>query len=180
MQVSSERPRQRFRSGRVAVGSSAEFSAVTPRPASDAGLVISRVGAFGAIRALLGLPSEALAEVETLGRSRTVDAGAVLCVQGMRPERCFLIRRGSVHVEIDGIEVAKLCEGDLACGLDALTGRSSTVTVLADTPVEVLQIDAAALRSRLAVSPTLVMSLLRALSSQLRAVTRSIAASSSA
>src|SRR5215212_4906402 len=78
--------------------------------------------------------------------TESVEAGHTLFVEGAPSTNLYLILSGSAVVRKKGRRVARLGPGDVVGELSVILGTPRTATVEAETPIEWLVLDRAALR----------------------------------
>jgi CRP/FNR family transcriptional regulator, cyclic AMP receptor protein len=100
-------------------------------------------------------------------RFEQVDAGHVLLTAGSPSRNLYLIVAGTAAVERDGRRVATLGPGDVVGELGVILDRPRNATVSAETPIEWLVLDRAALRSAIDEIPGLGWKLLESVASRL-------------
>jgi CRP/FNR family cyclic AMP-dependent transcriptional regulator len=99
-------------------------------------------------------------------RFEQVDAGHVLFTAGSPSRNLYLLVAGSATVERDGRRVATLGPGDVVGELGVILDRPRNATVAAETPIEWLVLDRAALRAAIDEIPGLGWKLLQAVASR--------------
>lgn len=88
--------------------------------------------------------------LERMGRIH-FETGALILEQGAHGEGVYFIREGQVRIEVDGIQIAVLHEGDLFGEMHLIDIQTRSAAVYAGTSVEALTLsnaDLMALRKR--------------------------------
>jgi CRP/FNR family cyclic AMP-dependent transcriptional regulator len=104
-----------------------------------------------------------------------VDEGKALARQGLPGKEFFLIVEGEARVEREGKVIARLGPGDFFGEMSLIDNKPRSASVTAQTPVELLVLDARSFRGLLDTVPGLQRKLLVALSERLRAADRALA-----
>ena len=102
-----------------------------------------------------GLPPDAVARLDALGRQSELEAGDPLVRQGDASESCYLVLDGKAGVTIDGIDVGLATAGDVVGELGLLQRSPRTATVVAQTAMTVLGFDEATFHQVLEEIPVL-------------------------
>jgi CRP/FNR family cyclic AMP-dependent transcriptional regulator len=127
--------------GRFASGAGYDASAMIPVAVTE----LRRYSMFA------GVADAALDFVlERMGRIH-FEAGAVILEQGAHGEGVYFIREGRVRIEVDGIEIAELHEGELFGEMHLIDIQTRSAAVYACAPVDALTLsnaDLMALRKR--------------------------------
>ena len=97
-----------------------------------------------------------------------LDAGAVLARQGRLSREFVLLVHGSARVEKGGEIIARLAGGDFFGELALIEGKPQTATVIAETPVALVVIEARSFSYLLGAVPELQRRLLLGLCERLR------------
>ena len=118
-------------------------------------------------RALPSLETGDLEKLAARARMEARPAGCVLIQEGQHLDTLFIVRRGSVRVEVDHqghpFTLAELGEGQILGEMSMLDGRGASATVVAVTDVEVASLDHATLNHLAVSDPALGMRLYRSL-----------------
>jgi CRP-like cAMP-binding protein len=107
-----------------------------------------------------------LRAIARLGTQVSAEAGAVLCEQGKPGREFFLILEGKATCRVGRKEVARFSTGDYFGELALLHGGYRTATVEAETPMELLVLDAREFRSLLLSNPAVGLKMLALLAEQ--------------
>jgi CRP-like cAMP-binding protein len=100
-------------------------------------------------------------------RTETVDAGHTLFVEGAPSSNLYVLLTGSAVVKKNGRRIARVGPGDVVGELSVILGGPRTATVLAETPIEWLVLDQAALRAAIDEVPGLGWHLLHSVAARL-------------
>ena len=100
-------------------------------------------------------------------RTESVDAGHTLFVEGAPSSNLYVILSGSASVRKNGRRIARLGPGDVVGELSVILGGPRTATVEAETPIEWLVLDRAALREAIDEVPGLGWNVLQSVASRL-------------
>ena len=112
-------------------------------------------------------------ELETAAQSvdeATLPAGAVLTREGRPGGECFVIRRGSASVRLNGETIAVVGPGDVVGEMALLDGALRAATVTADTALDVVVMTRQGL-DRLLIETPVARTMLQALAQRLRETT---------
>jgi CRP-like cAMP-binding protein len=101
-------------------------------------------------------------------------ANSVLAQQGRRGRELVLIVDGRARVERDGSAVATLGPGDCFGEISLIDGGPRTATVVAETPCDLLVVEARAFRTLVETAPTLAIQLMKNLCARLREAQSSV------
>lgn len=113
----------------------------------DDAVPADRLALFARAQVFGALPATARGVLALRCRSRRVEAGQVLMRRGDRGDTYHLIEEGVVAVEVDGVRVAELTSPDGFGEIALLRDGRRTATVVALTPVRLLDIDRATFRA---------------------------------
>jgi CRP/FNR family transcriptional regulator, cyclic AMP receptor protein len=83
------------------------------------------------------------------GKARRISAGTVIIQQGVPSNSVFILIDGKLVVHSAKIEIAKLFAGEIVGEISFVDSRPPSATVTATNDSQVLEIDKAALRSKL-------------------------------
>lgn len=86
------------------------------------------------------------------GRERTVQRGAAIVHEGIRPSAIFLVIRGGFDVDVDSVgdePLARLETGELIGEISFLEGSAASATIVAAEDSAVLEIDNRVLSARI-------------------------------
>ena len=111
-------------------------------------------------------------ELEALSRIGThisVEPGHVLTRQGRLGHEFFVVVQGEAHCAIDGNDVGRYGPGDFFGEMSLLDHQVRSATVTADSPMELLTIDAREFGAMLHEAPTSARRILQTLSERVRA-----------
>lgn len=122
-----------------------------PLPDLDEGgrATLLRAAELGAARALAGLSPGARLGVAATAQERPLEAGDVVVTAGEPADAVYVIRSGWVRVVKEGVEVARLHQGDIVGEVGVLFDRPRTATAEAVGAVSLLRLPADALREAL-------------------------------
>jgi NTE family protein len=125
-----------------------------------------------------GVPAGGLEELRGLVRPRRLSAGGTLCRRGEEGDSLFVILSGLAHVlvEDEARPAAKLRRGDIVGEMSLLTGERRSATVIAATPMSLLELDRDAFAQLMARHPSILGNLTRVLSERLRETTARVGA----
>lgn len=133
------------------------------------------VAALGRVPMLRGLPDEVLAALAALAEPLAVEAGAVLCREGDRPDALHLVLAGQVALSARAADrttavVEVLRPGGRFILAAVLTDRAYLMTAEAVTPARLLRLPAPDLRALAERMPAVAMALARATAGDFRAM----------
>ena len=123
--------------------------------------LLHRIPLFG------GCDRRGLERLGQLSDEVDVPAGKVLMRQGESGSDMMVLISGSVAIERDGARVNTLGAGDFFGEIALVDGGPRTATVLAETPIEWLVLDQAALRAAIDEVPGLGWHLLHSVAARL-------------
>ena len=130
-------------------------------------------------RELQALTMFADCAAEDLGRvtdaivgMRTVAEGQVVCAEGEKADRWWIVADGLADVTVGGLYLATIGPGETIGELALLDGEPRTATVTAVTDMRVHEVDGEGFLEALNASPHLAVALLRQLATRLRATNR--------
>jgi CRP/FNR family transcriptional regulator, cyclic AMP receptor protein len=124
--------------------------------------------ALAQIPVFSGCTRKELQTVAHLGTPITVDPGYVFTRQGVRGFEFFICLDGTASCTIDGKRVADLNGGDVFGEMGLLEHEPCSATVVAETSMAVLVLDAREFGGMLAEAPSTAQKLLAILSHRLR------------
>ena len=124
--------------------------------------------ALAAIPVFSGCTRKELQTVAHLGTPITVEPGYVFTRQGVRGFEFFINLDGTASCTIDGKRVADLDAGEVFGEMGLLEHEPCSATVVAETPMAVLVLDAREFGGMLAEAPSTAQKLLTILSHRLR------------
>lgn len=107
------------------------------------------------VEILKPLAIEEIAALSVQIKSQNVRTGKVICTQGEPGQSMGLLMKGEARVEIDGIRVGDLGGGDVFGEISLLTGQPRSATIMADTPIEMLEIDRVSFKTVLQANPAI-------------------------
>jgi CRP/FNR family cyclic AMP-dependent transcriptional regulator len=110
-----------------------------------------------------------LRRIVGLGTSVTVPEGTTLTRQGAVGREFFLVTSGTARCLIDGRLIARFGPGDFFGEMALLDRAPRTATIIADSPMEVLVLDAREFDSLIDDAPSIARKLLKALAARQRA-----------
>ena len=85
-----------------------------------------------------------------LAQKKTYAPGDTILTEGTRTERLLILSSGTVDVIVNGERVAQMKEpGSLMGEISVLAGRPATATIIAQTPVELISVNAPAIDNEL-------------------------------
>lgn len=117
-----------------------------------------------------GCPPEDLRRVtDAISCVREVAEGEVICAQGDKADRWWVVVDGLADVTVDGLFVASIGPGETIGELALLDGEPRGATVKAVTSMRLHEVDGDGFHDALSASPRLAMALLRELAMRLRA-----------
>ena len=96
-----------------------------------------------------------------------LEAGTVLIESGSPPGEVFTLMRGRARVELDGVELGYIEEGDIFGVLSALTDSPRNATIVAETDVTLMAVPGDQFIRLVQAQPETFMRLLRTLSRQM-------------
>ena len=129
------------------------------RKATDGAARLAEVSFFE------GFTSEELARVAELVDEVEAERGAELTDQGRPGRECYVIQEGTANVYFGGEHIATLGPGSMVGEMALIDHRPRSATVVAETPMRLLALDAKNFRALLDEMPKAsqrVMSLLNA------------------
>lgn len=97
-----------------------------------------------------GLHEQAVATLAERSRTLRFAPGEAVVLEGDASRALYLLATGTVAVEAKGVEVGALESGNVFGEIAFLTGKPRSATVRAKTALEVVEVDAEALRALLA------------------------------
>ena len=109
-----------------------------------------------------------LQTIASLGAPITVDPGYTFTRQGRRGFEFFIVLDGTATCSIDGRQIAELTEGDVFGEMGLIDHEPASATVVAETPMAVLVLDAREFGGMLAEAPSTMQKLLAVLTKRLR------------
>jgi CRP-like cAMP-binding protein len=115
----------------------------------------------GCNRRQLGVIARHMTEME-------VAQGTVVVKEGEPADEAFVIIEGVAHVELNGEKLSDLGEGDFFGELSLLDGGPRTATVIAESPMFVLMMNAEQLEQVVRSAPAVALTMLKELSRRLR------------
>lgn len=107
------------------------------------------------VEILKPLAIEEIAALSVQIKNQNVRAGKVICAQGEAGQSMGILMKGEARVEIDGKRVGELEDGDVFGEISLLTGQPRSATIVADTPVEMLEIDRVSFKTVLQANPAI-------------------------
>lgn len=110
-----------------------------------------------------------LRQIARLGTPVPIPAGRVLTTEGTPGREFFLIVNGTAECTIGGSHAARFVPGDFFGEMALLDGGPRTATVVAESDMEVIVLDAREFASLLAASPTISAKVMATLARRLRA-----------
>lgn len=120
-----------------------------------------------------GCSDKELARIDRLACRNDVQAGTVLCRQGRIGSQTFVVLNGEATVTIDGVEVARIVQGDFFGEMSVLDGSPRVGTVTATSAMTVLVFAPQELRSLLE-NARVTRRMLTTVSGRLRAADRGL------
>lgn len=151
-----------LRSSEPSRGRPAEQSARRTRRETAAALAV--------VPLFAGLSAKHLRALAQVAEQVGFDPGQVVIEEGMLGEALFVVLSGRAKVMRRGRKVATIWPGEFFGELSAIDGGPRTATVSADTPLSVLRLSRATLRSSVEAEPTLAVHLLEGMSRRLRQI----------
>ena len=115
------------------------------------------------------LPEDLQAVAAAISGSREVAQGSVICAEGDKADRWWIVEEGLADVTVDGIFVGAIGPGETVGELALLDGEPRAATVTAVTDMRLVEVDGDGFHEALLASPRLSMALLRELATRLRA-----------
>ncbi|HUR50585.1 MAG TPA: cytochrome P450 [Mycobacteriales bacterium] len=106
---------------------------------------------------------------EAVSGSRLVAQGEVVCAEGDKADRWWVVEDGLADVTTEGLYVGAIGPGETVGELALLDGEPRAATVTAVTDMRLVEIDGASFHEALLASPQLAVALLRELAVRLRA-----------
>lgn len=119
-----------------------------------------------AVPGLAGARQRELRALGAAGDELEIPEGRVLVPAGHRPRETFLVLSGVVEAVADGVAVARYGPGDVVGLAEEVAGVAASADVLAASPVRVLVLPGASLRSLLATNDAVRRLALRQLARQ--------------
>jgi CRP-like cAMP-binding protein len=117
---------------------------------------------------LQGAPEHELEVIETNSTPQLIATGKDLCRQGERGwDEAFIILHGEAAVIVDGEAIARLRPGDICGEMALLGGGERSATIIAVTPMNVLQMTRPQFDHILANAPTVNDTMLTTLAHRL-------------
>ncbi|HIK46432.1 MAG TPA: cyclic nucleotide-binding domain-containing protein, partial [Leptolyngbyaceae cyanobacterium M65_K2018_010] len=138
----------------------------------EASEVLDRIGHIEMLHSLS--PAEMQAIIPLL-KPLSVEAGTVLCQEGVPGHSMFLIVDGQADIYKGAQRMAQLGAGEMFGEMALLTGEERSATVMAKTPMELYELNKADFDAMLTRSPQLSSGLSRILARRLRQTTQSTA-----
>lgn len=114
-------------------------------------------------------PRDLVPVVEAVSATRTVGEGEVICAEGDKADRWWIVVDGMADVTVGGLYTATIGPGETIGELALLDGELRGATVKATTDMTVHEVDGHQFLDALLASPTLALALLRELAVRLRA-----------
>ena len=106
------------------------------------------------------LPREEALKIIQRGRMKIYETGSAIVEEGDTGDSMFIIKSGRAkviaHILGKAIELATLSEGDVFGEVAFLTGRPRTASVMAEGPIEVIEIDRLALEEAIEKTPRIL------------------------
>ena len=99
-------------------------------------------------------------------------AGQRILRQGFAGSGFFILLDGEVSVRVDGVDVARLGRGDFFGEISLLLGEPPVADVVAESPVEALQLAGPQLRDFLLLHPPVMFRMLQSVSRRLERANR--------
>ena len=116
-----------------------------------------------------GCPEDELSRVaNAISALRDLDEGEVVCAQGDKADRWWIVAEGLADVTVDGLYVATIGPGQTIGELALLDGEPRAATVTAVTAMRLHEVDGQGFVDALCASPRLAVALLRQLAGRLR------------
>jgi CRP/FNR family cyclic AMP-dependent transcriptional regulator len=109
-----------------------------------------------------------LRQIAGLGTPVPIAAGRRLTVEGQPGREFFLVLEGRARCEVGGRHAADFVPGDFFGELALLDGGPRSATVVAETDMEVLVLDAREFASLLQAAPSILRKVLATLAGRLR------------
>ncbi len=109
---------------------------------------------------------------EAVSGSRYVAQGEVVCAEGDKADRWWIVEDGLADVTSEGLFVGAIGPGETVGELALLDGEPRAATVTAVTDMRLVEIDGDSFQAALLASPQLSLALLRELAVRLRAGNR--------
>ena len=112
--------------------------------------------------------SRQLREIAALGTPVPVDAGREVTVAGEPGAECFVILSGRASCRVLDREVASFGPGDFFGELSLMDGATRSASVIAETPMQLLDFDRREFARLLDVAPSVVQKMLSTVAARLR------------
>ena len=109
-----------------------------------------------------------LESLASLGSAITVETGYVFTRQGVRGFEFFVVLDGTASCTIDGKRIAELVKGDVFGEMGLIDHEPCSATVVAETSMAVLVLDAREFGGMLAQAPSTMQKLLAVMTKRLR------------
>lgn len=116
-----------------------------------------------------------IAQVAALGTPVDVGPGREVTVTGAPGAEWFVVLSGRASCCVGGREVASFGPGDFFGELSLIDGSSRSATVVAETPMQMLDFDRSEFRRLLEVAPSVVRAVFATMAARLRATDAAIA-----
>lgn len=110
-----------------------------------------------------------LEEVASLGTQVSIGAGRALTVAGRPGAECFVVLSGRATCRVRGRDIAAFGPGDFFGELSLLDGGARSASVVADTPMQVLDLNRSEFGRLLDLAPSVTQRMLTTLAARLRA-----------
>ena len=130
--------------------------------------------ALGSISLFAGCDHKELVSIAGLGTQLPIAQGAEMTRQGVRGAELVIIVAGTARCLVDGTEVAKFGPGDFFGEMSLLDNGPRSATVVADSKVDALVLDAREFKSLVDASPTIAWKMLVAMAGRLRETDASV------
>jgi len=119
------------------------------------------------------VPENYLISLAKIARSVSLQGGEILFQQGEQGDAMYLICRGSISVQVNGIEVNRMHEGDCLGEMALLDGTPRSASCIAREDSELLRISGSDFETVVRSQTSVVLAMLRTLARRLRQQTLS-------
>ena len=116
-----------------------------------------------------------LQRVAGLGTQIFIDEGRTVTVSGAPGSECFIVLSGRASCRVHGLLVATFGPGDFFGELSLIDGGSRSASVVAETPMQVLNLNRGEFGELLEAAPPVTRTMLGVLAARLRAADALIA-----
>ena len=129
---------------------------------------LEKISFFKNVELFQEVPANYLLPLAEIAETIDLDCGEMLFVQGERGDAMYLIRRGAIDVQVQGILVNQITVGECIGEMAILDDTPRTASCIAQEETEVLKISAQHFQMIVKSQPSVALAVLRTFSKRLR------------